>query len=212
MADEAVAVEAGPPPQGPLVAVTFQRNIYRSQKYLEAEPKALGITQIGLSVFQMTCLGVFLYKGLVEEGPDVAFFISSLLVVVAGCVAVAAQSLHLPTLRACLGMQIVACVASVFNVIFIQYKFGSSLPYCYTYNFDHENETSTQQYELCSLVERTHIHFFAKDILIQVTLFAISATLATYCCKVVKCCAPAKVPVITVQTPPTVAPQAAPQD
>lgn len=40
--DEAAAVEEGTVPS-PLVAVTFQRNIRRKEKYLEAEPKALGV-------------------------------------------------------------------------------------------------------------------------------------------------------------------------
>ncbi|KAM9834178.1 uncharacterized protein ACBT44_010468 [Syngnathus typhle] len=39
--DEAIAPESST--QNPLVSVTFQRDPNRKQKYLEAEPKALGL-------------------------------------------------------------------------------------------------------------------------------------------------------------------------
>ncbi|KAM6894452.1 uncharacterized protein PEZ65_022130 isoform 2-T2 [Lycodopsis pacificus] len=148
MADGAALVEEGiGPAQSPLVAVSFQRNVHRKEKYLEAEPKALGITQIGLSVFQITCVAVFLSKGLSDEQADIPFFISSLLLIIAGSLAVAARNLHLPT--------------------------------------------------------STNSHFFAEVVVIQAALFAISVTLAAYCCKVVNCCSPApKMPVITVHVPP----------
>ena len=42
VSDEAAVVEAGSA-ESPLVAVTFQRNVHRKEKYLEAEPKALGV-------------------------------------------------------------------------------------------------------------------------------------------------------------------------
>lgn len=32
--------------QNPLVAITFQKNIDRKKKYLEAEPKALGVPSV----------------------------------------------------------------------------------------------------------------------------------------------------------------------
>ncbi|XP_041821172.1 uncharacterized protein LOC121626626 [Chelmon rostratus] len=201
MADEAVVVEEGAgAAQSPLVAVTFQRNVHRKEKYLEAEPKALGITQIGLSAFQITCEAVFLAKDLTQRESDIPFFISSLLVVIAGSVAVAAQNLHLPTLRACLGMQIVACVASAFNVILVLIKMEDPGSFCWHYYYDN----FTLHYgETCRKIESTHSHFYAESVVIQVALMAISVTLAIYCCKVINCCAPApKMPVITVQVPP----------
>ncbi|XP_018549369.1 uncharacterized protein LOC108895203 [Lates calcarifer] len=202
MADEAAVVleEGASTTQKPLVAVTFQRNVHRKQKYLEAEPKALGVTQIGLSVFQIVCVSVFLAKGLSHLSTDIAFFISSLLVVIAGSVAVAAQNLHLPTLRACLGMQIVACAASLFNMICSLVKMEDMFTFCWHYAYDN----NTLRYgEICQRLENTQSHFYAESVVIQAALLAISATLAAYCCKVVNCCSPApKMPVITVQAPP----------
>ncbi|XP_070711223.1 membrane-spanning 4-domains subfamily A member 4A-like isoform X1 [Pempheris klunzingeri] len=198
MADEAALVEEGmSTPQGPLVAVTFQRNVHRKLKYLEGEPKALGITQIGLSVYQITSVSVFLAKDLSRLPTDLPLLISSLLVVIAGSMALAAQNLHLPTLRACLGMQIVACGASIFNMICTLVKMEEVPSYCWHYYYDN----FTLHYgETCHKIESAHNHFHAEGVVIQVALLAISATLAAYCCKVVNCCAPApKMPVITVQ-------------
>lgn len=198
MAEEAVVVEAGAA-ESPLVAVTFQRNVHRKQKYLEAEPKALGITQIGLSVFQIICVSVFLAKGLSHMETDIPFIIASLLVVIAGSVAIAAQNLHLPTLRGCLGMQIVACGASVFNIICTLVKMDNVPSYCWHYYY----ENSSHNADTCHKIESSQDHFYAEGAVIQATLLAISAALAAYCCKVVNCCSPApKMPVITVQAPP----------
>lgn len=200
MAEEAAIVEEDvSPAQSPLVAVTFQRNAHRKEKYLEAEPKALGITQIGLSVFMIICVAVFQAKGLSSLGMDVPFFISSLLVVIAGNVAVAAQNLHVPTLRACLAMQIVSCGASIFNIVSSLIKMEGMPSYCWGYY--HDSPANFE--EICQNIGNVHSHFYAGSVLIQATLLAISATLAAYCCKVVNCCGPApKMPVITVQTPP----------
>ncbi|XP_034471090.1 uncharacterized protein LOC117779199 isoform X1 [Hippoglossus hippoglossus] len=200
MADEAATVEDGVrPAQSPLVEVSFQKNVQRVQKYLEAEPKALGVTQIGLSVFQIVCVAVFLAKGLSHIGIDIAFFISSLLVVIAGSVAVAAQNLHLPTLRACLGMQIVASGASLFNLICCLIKMDDSPVYCW---HNHYDNSTLRIGEICHNLENIRSHFSVESVLIQAALLAISVTLATYCCKVVNCCSPApKMTVITVQAP-----------
>ncbi|TNM93467.1 uncharacterized protein LOC130522879 [Takifugu flavidus] len=202
MADESVIMEeATTAVQNPLVAITFQKNTDRKKKYLEAEPKALGITQIGLSAFQIICVSVFLAKDLSSMGTDIPFFISSSLVIIAGSVAIAAQNLHQPTLRACLGMQIVACCASIFNIILSMVKIDITPSYCWTWN-RHVNFTLYYG-KACSNIEKTQNHFFAESVIIQVTLMAIAVTLAAYCCKVVHCCAPApKMPVITVQAEP----------
>ncbi|XP_034712751.1 uncharacterized protein LOC117934834 isoform X1 [Etheostoma cragini] len=202
MEDEAAVVEEGiSPAQSPLVAVSFQRNVHRNKKYLEAEPKALGITQIGLSVFQIICVGVFLSKGLGHMQGDIPLFVSSLLVIIAGIVAVAAQNLHLPTLRACLGMQLVAVGASLFNLICMLFKMDNTPYFCWHYFYD-QNITDHWG-ETCHKIEGTHSHIFAEGVLIEAALLAISITLAVYSCKVVNCCSPAsKMPVITVQAPP----------
>ncbi|CAI5677562.1 cysteine and glycine-rich protein [Sarotherodon galilaeus] len=198
MAEEAPVVEEDiGPAHSPLVTVTFQKNIHRKEKYLEAEPKALGITQISLSVFTMLSTIVFL-SNRNDTYAVIPFFISSLLVIIAGSIAVAAKNLHLPTLRACLVMQLVACAASIVNIVCTLIK-DSTPFYCWrSYGMDFEYG------EICHKIERINSHFCAGGVLIQATLFAISATLAAYCCKVVNCCGPpSKLPVITVQAPPT---------
>ncbi|XP_059211369.1 uncharacterized protein LOC131990000 isoform X2 [Centropristis striata] len=199
--EESAAVEEGiSPAQSPLVALSFQRNANRKQKYLEAEPKALGITQIGLSLFQVICGGVFLANDLGRMAADIAFFISSALVIIAGSLAIAAKNLHLPTLRACLGMQIFACGASIYNMISTLIRIGDGPYFCWHY-YDPPNVT--EYYEMCQKIESIQTHFFAEGVVIQAALLAISVTLAAYCCKVVNCCSPApKMPVITVQSLP----------
>ncbi|CAJ1086516.1 Hypothetical predicted protein [Xyrichtys novacula] len=198
--EDAVVEEGVSPNQSPLVEISFQRNVNRKRKYLEAEPKFLGVTQIGMSAYQIICASVFLANDLGRPGGDIAFIIACVLVIIAGSVAVAAQNLHLPTLRACLGMQIVACVASVFNMIFNIVKMEMIYYSCWYYGDD--NNTLHIR-ETCHKVVSTQSHFHAEGVLINVCLMAISVTLAAYCCKVVNCCAPApKMPVITVQAPP----------
>ncbi|XP_043953752.1 uncharacterized protein LOC122820418 [Gambusia affinis] len=204
MADEAVAVEQGASPaQSPLVAVTFQRNAKRKEKYLEAEPKVLGITQICFSVYMIISLSLFRAKGLSSYAPDIPLLVFSLLVIVAGSVAIAAQNLHLPTLTACLVMQILACFASFLNMIFSIAMLGDPSASCWLDPFERKIVNGTYDYHaICQQIESIHSHFCAGGILIQACLLAISVTLAAYCCKVVNCCgAASKMPVITIQSP-----------
>ncbi|KAK2852059.1 hypothetical protein Q5P01_008335 [Channa striata] len=201
MADEAAVVEEdSSPAQSPLVAVSFQRNANRKQKYLEAEPKALGITQIGLSLFNITSASMFLAKDVSEMPFEIPFFVSSLLVAIAGSVAVASQSLHLRTLRACFGVQIVACLACFVNLICTIVKMDFLPRYCWgIYNYN----TTLNPGDECYVLQNVQIHFYSGSAIIQAALMAISGTLVTYCCKVINCCAPdPKMPVITVQAPP----------
>ena len=44
--------------QGPLVSVTFQKNPARKQKYLEAQPKELGVQNINSSACVCVCVCV----------------------------------------------------------------------------------------------------------------------------------------------------------
>uniref|UniRef100_A0A3Q0S9E0 Uncharacterized protein n=1 Tax=Amphilophus citrinellus TaxID=61819 RepID=A0A3Q0S9E0_AMPCI len=181
LSDEAAVVEEDlSAAQSPLVAVSFQRNIRRKEKFLEAEPKALGITQIVLGVYTIVFLSVFLINGLDHWGNDIPFFISSVLV--------STQTLHT---QACLGMQIVACAASITSIICSLIKLAAPPSFCWRY------------YDYNSTHESINSHFFAGAVLIHATLFAISVTLTAYCCKVANCCGPPpKMPVITVQAPP----------
>ncbi|XP_034021152.1 uncharacterized protein LOC117505704 [Thalassophryne amazonica] len=204
MADEDAAVETGSgSAPGPLVAVTFERNASRKEKFLESEPQALGITQIGLGVFQIVWKSLLVAQGLTSIWAHLPIIISSLLVIIAGSLAIAGQNLHLPTLKACLGMQIVACGTS-FISIFVSLTVSEFLGiHCYSKYY--ENGTYTYMYlESCQTIEKVSEHINGETMLIKATLVAISAALAAYCCKVVNCCSPApNMPVITVQAPPT---------
>ncbi|KAI9545770.1 hypothetical protein NQZ68_033902 [Dissostichus eleginoides] len=201
MAEEASVVEEGlPPSQTPLLSVSFERNVNWKQKYLEAEPKALGITQIGLSLFQIISSLVFMSKSLSVTPTDIPVIILSLLVLIAGSLTVAAQNLHLPTLRACLGMQIVAVTASIANMIIALVKMNDIPYFCRQYYYYEKNST-TGVY--CHNLEGTISHLSSECVVINVALVTISITVAAYCCKVTNCCSPApKMPVITVQAPP----------
>ncbi|KAK5876221.1 hypothetical protein CesoFtcFv8_027211 [Champsocephalus esox] len=186
-----------PPSQTPLVSVSFERNVNWKQKYLEAEPNALGITQIGLSLFQIISTVLFMSKGLSVTPTGIPVIILSLLVLIAGSLTVAAQNLHLPTLKACFGMQIVAVPASITNMIFALLLMNEYL--CWRYYYE---QTSTFRDD-CQNIESTISHFSSVCVVINVALVAISITVAAYCCKVTNCCSPApKMPVITVQAPP----------
>lgn len=188
--------------QGPLVSVTFQKNPARKQKYLEAQPKELGITQIGLTLYQMSWVFGLVYIDSVpgETFLRVLFTIASVVVILAGSLAIAAKTLHIPTLRACLTMQILAIAASVFIFILMFGGFESGLEGCY---FAHElrNETTNQQ-SICDKLENAFYNLHAGGALVQTALLAISITLAVYCCKVINCCSPpSRMPVITLQAP-----------
>ncbi|XP_054457524.1 uncharacterized protein LOC129093509 isoform X2 [Anoplopoma fimbria] len=127
-------------------------------------------------------------------------FRSPVWLIIAGSLAVAAQNLHLPTLRACLVMQILACGASIFNLIYCLMKLGHVPMLCW-YRYYDVNGTRIE--EICQSIQSTQSHLYAEIMVIQAALLAISVTLAVYCCKVVNCCSPApKMPVITVHTPP----------
>ncbi|XP_055755825.1 uncharacterized protein LOC129834658 [Salvelinus fontinalis] len=197
MADE----EAVPGAEGPLVAVTFQKTAHQKQKYLESQPKALGVAQIALSVFYISSVIVMFTNSMSMLVEDSTHVIGSVFMIIAGSLAIAAQNLHLPTLKACLGMQVVACVASAFNLLVSVSKFpGHRYGYdCWKYveinSTDHDNT--------CYSITDATAHYFAEVVLIHTALIAISVTLAAYCCKVVNCCSPGqRMPVITLQVPP----------
>ncbi|XP_049601637.1 membrane-spanning 4-domains subfamily A member 4A [Syngnathus scovelli] len=195
MADEAIEPESST--QNPLVTVTFQRDPNRKQKYLEAEPKALGITQILLSVHQIASQSILPPTAYYPTN-EVPYYVALVVVMVAGSVAIAAKNLHLPTLQASFGMQLLSSGASFFNVIWILVDLDTYYDrVCWRYA-----ETNTTE-QTCKDIEHVKKLVFGQKMIIQVALFAISVTLAIYACKVINCCGPAgKMPVITVQTPP----------
>uniref|UniRef100_A0A3B3D4Q0 Uncharacterized protein n=1 Tax=Oryzias melastigma TaxID=30732 RepID=A0A3B3D4Q0_ORYME len=92
-----VVVEDSGPAQSPLVSITFQRDVNWKKKYLEAEPKALGV---GLEIVglrrcsrTLSCF-VCLTEGFISEGSCLLF-----------------------QLKACLVMEIVASLASFCNIM-----------------------------------------------------------------------------------------------
>ncbi|CAL8240390.1 unnamed protein product [Merluccius merluccius] len=122
----------------------------------------------------------------------------------AGILAITAQKLHLPTLKACLGMQIFAVIASVFNMVHTMTFFESHMVHSCWYDWDGHNETDDMG-KLCRQLQASSaasIHCYAGELLVQLALVTISATLAVYCCKVVQCCSPASRMVSNAETRP----------
>ncbi|XP_077083867.1 uncharacterized protein LOC143736942 [Siphateles boraxobius] len=196
---------------GTLLEVTFQRNPRQKYKYLEAEPKILGVTEIALTVFFMGCkipfsmpfdskdhYPMYYYEWMIHTMMLAFSFVG----IIAGSVAIAAQKLHLPTLKACLGMQVVTCVTNTFFLM-TSISQPAHPGACWLY-YDH-NETIPENSK-CTLVEEGFSYLTSLDQLMEATQIALSITLATYCCKVIPCCTPrSHVPVIAIM-PPT-APQ-----
>ncbi|CAL1590538.1 unnamed protein product [Knipowitschia caucasica] len=179
----------------PLVTVSFQRDHQRKLKFLEAEPKALGVTQICLIVFHASYVAMFYAQDLNRGALELPSFISCFFVLVAGSVAIAAKNLHLPTVRACFFLEILAAAASIgnFSLILIQMEDTYS---CYYY--DSENQAKKN----CFNAQAAHTHLLGVLLLANITVLAIAVSLIIYACKVINCCSPApKVPVITIQAP-----------
>lgn len=176
---------------GPLVQVTFQKDPNRKNKYLESEPKALGCTQI--------VLGCFLINyGILEqswEGLCVTHILNGIFTVIAGSMAIAAQNLKLPYVKSCLGVQVFTCVSCC--VTFLMTTLNGEALHMYSC------EPTSIGYDGCLMLRDAENHYATDAVVGLVTVIAISATLAAYCCKVVQCCSPAgHMPVITVHAPP----------
>lgn len=179
----------------PLVSVSFEKNEQRKFKFLEGEPKALGITQVCLSIFHISCIAALFGADLIKTGLEIPSFIFSFLICIAGCLAIAGVNLHLPMLRACMGMEVIAGISSFFNLSFSMIKMMDLRIFC--------SGSNNPVQPLCRSTEAGHTHLFTELVVIQLALFAISVTLVVYAAKVVNCCSPPpKVPVITVHTPP----------
>ncbi|XP_052417233.1 uncharacterized protein LOC127961953 [Carassius gibelio] len=184
---------------GTLLEVNFQKNHRQKYKYLEAEPKILGVTEIALTVFFVVSKISF-YVRLSEL---YRFMLGlSCVGIISGSVAIASQKLHLPTIKACLGMQVVTCVAYTFCFLGTVAEPYSETIGCW-YNFNHSE--ITHENDLCLQIEKGFSLQYSIDQLVEVTQIVLSITIAAYCCKVIPCCAPrSHVPVI-VMTSPTAA-------
>ncbi|XP_051554238.1 semaphorin-4F-like isoform X2 [Myxocyprinus asiaticus] len=176
------------------VDISFQKSPNQKLKYLDAEPKILGITEITMAFFFIFAQVLFSVNdtGLLLEAMS---GIVSITVIIAGSLAIAAQNLHPPTLKACLVTQVVACVASLICII-LQLDFPNQF-YCWT------PEDSPHDQEICSSIQNGYEHLQALERLVLAVQIALSATLAAYCCKVLPCCSStSNVPVIRVNRHP----------
>ncbi|KAK2913496.1 hypothetical protein QQF64_030752 [Cirrhinus molitorella] len=187
---------------GTLVEVTFQTNPNQKYKYLEAEPKILGVTEIALTVFFVVCRLPFYHVLELPKLSTVMLVISGV-GIISGSVAIAAQKLHLPTLKACLGMQVVTCVAYAFCFLGTTVLPYSDLTDCWRY---YNSSKMTYENETCIYLEKGLGLLHLLDQLTETTQIALSVTLAAYCCKVIPCCSPRSHVPVVVMTPPT-APQ-----
>ncbi|CAM4528795.1 unnamed protein product [Leuciscus chuanchicus] len=196
MADEPQMESGEDRNPGEILDIRFQKNPNQKHKYLEAEPKILGVTQIALAVFLTSVTFVLhlddIYRTVDIEG-TVGGIITSMTILIAGSLAIAAQNLHLPTLKACLGMQVVACLTGVICIFMHLSVYQMVLYHCWS-----EEESS-----ICTHLRIAVENYRALQKLVLAVHIALSATLAAYCCKVIQCCSPvSSVPVITVNRPP----------
>lgn len=184
------------PASGPLVQVTFQKDPNRKTKYLESEPKALGCAQILLAVFLINV-------GILDDPSWISIteIINGIFPILAGSVAIAAQNLSLPRLKACLGLQVVTTITCSLTFLITTIEHVDLLRHreCRFRTFQNDSKFN----EACSMSWYAEKHYNAEGKLVLVTVLAISVTLAVYCCKVIQCCSPASLtPVIIVNAPP----------
>ncbi|NP_001373646.1 uncharacterized protein LOC100001422 isoform 2 [Danio rerio] len=183
---------------GTLVEVSFQKNPRHKYKYLEGEPKILGITEIAITVFFIGWRISF-YLEAYAWTTNTTILLSSI-GIIAGSVAIAAQNLHLPTLKACLGMQVVTSVAYFVCIIITLNEQHFHPGRCWTY-FDNYHEQIPSN-STCLHTEKLFNQLILLDELLETVQIVLAITLAAYCCKVIPCCSPrSNVPVI-VMTPP----------
>ncbi|XP_020360027.1 uncharacterized protein LOC109906626 isoform X2 [Oncorhynchus kisutch] len=122
--------------------------------------------------------------------------------IVAGSVAIAAQSLHVPTLKACLGTQLATCLMAMFNVVVVGGKLSDThlVPDCWLFT-DYNN---THHHITCDKLMNSVYPFYVEWFLVHATLLGISVTLTIYSCKLLRFCSPAapSMPVVTAYTSP----------
>ncbi|XP_073715950.1 membrane-spanning 4-domains subfamily A member 4A-like isoform X1 [Misgurnus anguillicaudatus] len=188
--DASAAAAEGNPGPSDLLEITFQKNPNQYNKFLEAEPKILGVTQIMLTVLFITSKMVY-FSDWIETNIDIG---CSCVGIIAGSLAIAAQNLHLPTLKACLGMQIVTCLTYGF-ILNISFGFRSNpaTTACwYSQVFD--------ELSVCRSLVIGFSQMELIDNLTEAVQIALSITLAVYCCKVIQCCSPrSHEPVIVIK-------------
>ncbi|XP_043101592.1 uncharacterized protein LOC122349561 [Puntigrus tetrazona] len=182
---------------GEVLQIRFQKKPNQKLKYLEAEPKILGVTQIVFGVFIAFMIVAFYVNDMTVYSYTDASMITgavSMIIIIAGSLAIAAQNLHLPTLKACLGMQVVACMASVIFT-FLHLNNSNDIHHCWM--------PLDSQITTCRKLNISLENCLGLQNLVMMLQVALSTTLAAYCCKVIQCCSPvSRVPVITINRPP----------
>ncbi|XP_065131523.1 membrane-spanning 4-domains subfamily A member 4A-like [Paramisgurnus dabryanus] len=189
---DASATAEGNPGPSDLLEVTFQRNPNQNKKFLEAEPKILGATQIMLTVLFLTSK-IANFSHWIGTSVEIG---CSCVGIIAGSLAIAAQNLHFPTIKACLGMQIVTClIYGLILIISFDYHMNDAESACF-YN------ESRYELPLCKSLLAGFSQMVSIGNLMEAVQIALSITLAAYCCKVIQCCSPrSHVPVIVMKPP-----------
>lgn len=189
---DASATAEGNPGPSDLLEVTFQRNPNQNKKFLEAEPKILGATQIMLTVLFLTSK-IARFSHWIGTSVEIG---CSCVGIIAGSLAIAAQNLHLPTLKACFGMQIVTCLTYGF-ILIISFDLQSNPAYTACWYTLEKNELP-----LCKSLLIGFSQMDLIDNLTEAVQIALSITLAAYCCKVIQCCSPRSHEPVIVMKPP----------
>ncbi|KAJ8008019.1 hypothetical protein DPEC_G00100390 [Dallia pectoralis] len=156
--------------------------------YQQFQPKALGVSQITLGVFVLNSVYVSVVNRLDKRNEEVTRAIGSLSAIVAGSVAIAAQGLHVPTLKACLGTQLATCIMAVFNVVVVGSKLSDThlVPHCWHFT-DYNN---TLHHLTCNELLNAVYPYYFEWFLVHATLLCISVTLTIYSCKLLRFCSP----------------------
>ncbi|TRY69676.1 hypothetical protein DNTS_030264 [Danionella cerebrum] len=181
-----------------VMEITFQKNPRQKYKYLEAEPKILGVAEIAFSLYLIGWkIPLYLDEALPTTDLTIAF---ACVGIIAGSVAIAAQNLHLRMIKACLGMQVIASVGFVYCGLFtVATQHSHPLVCWYNNNYSHEYPHETPENTTCAVLEVFTSQMALVDELVVTVLLILAITLAAYCCKVVPCCAPrSNVPVIAM--------------
>ncbi|XP_066578717.1 uncharacterized protein LOC136768413 isoform X2 [Amia ocellicauda] len=119
--------------------------------------------------------------------------------IIAGGVAISASNLHMPRIKACMAMEIIGCVCSVFVIYanLVTLSYGPII-----YNCWHQQNKTMVQKRVCQQLTELGEHMYSERSLLQVVITVLCITLAVYCGKAVRCCSPAsRMPVITLNAP-----------
>uniref|UniRef100_W5N6T5 Uncharacterized protein n=1 Tax=Lepisosteus oculatus TaxID=7918 RepID=W5N6T5_LEPOC len=207
-----------PESEGPLLSLSFQKDPEQKKKFLDSQPKALGVTQITVSLFTLS-MGIVLVKEDISRPEEILCIVVTLIIMFqspfAGGLAIAAVSLHLPTaglpgwlwsacsMKACLVMEIISSICTGLGFfIFFAYQFILRIVVS-DFNFCWRFENSTQpELRICRQFFELSMFFHNEQCLMLALNFTLGVTICSYCCKAIRCCGPASsMPVIVLNAP-----------